>query len=385
VSNDLDLRLTAQSFDKGWHKISWTKLNTFNRCSASWMFENYAVPIEREVYTQDEALAIPGTIVQRVWEGVINDKIFLRLPSVDSLSKWMRKQSEALFQTIVFPLEEQFKFQRSQIRYFFKSGSGQERLKQMSEQFDLDPVFHTGLQPKFCDLLAFTERHKSLQEFFDKIEGRYKTMLEQFVGMSVDFNQMLSEQFIKARFGEYELMGGVDFLYNLKAPLRRLSHLQDDFIILDGKNQISESVSEGQLFFYATILYLEYRKLPSYSGFIDWSKSDFRWYRFDMSQIEDTKRAITTMMLFAYKLNQALNKIVSESSKNTIALEKIPFLEFNPSRTNCRFCGYSNNCKAALDAGFSRDNQDTYIKCGREQPDGLDLSVIGTQSDVDMV
>ena len=93
---DLDLHATADLFGKGWKKLSYSKMAQYKRCQASWFFENYCVPLERQVYSEDSAAAIPGTIIQRVWETVINDRVFNLLPSVDLLSKWMRQQSEAL-------------------------------------------------------------------------------------------------------------------------------------------------------------------------------------------------------------------------------------------------------------------------------------------------
>lgn len=108
----LDLRATTEAFSKGWHKVSYSKMSTFNKCQVSWFFENYAQPLEKQVYSLEETAAIPGTVFQRVWEGIINERVYGRFQSGEALIDWCRQQTKALFHTLSFEVEDQFRIER---------------------------------------------------------------------------------------------------------------------------------------------------------------------------------------------------------------------------------------------------------------------------------
>ena len=376
---DLDLPATVEAFEKGWHRVSWSKLKTFRQCQVSWFFENYAVPLEREVYSEDSAAAIPGTITQRVWEALINERVFLRYQTLAELHQWCAQQTAALFHAIVMPFEAQFEIPRTEVRKYFRTAAGKARLEHTTRQHGLEPIFYTGLQPKFTDLEKFADKHGSIEKFLAKLSAQYPTMLAKFAEKQVDLSKMLSEQFIRAKFGQYELAGGVDFLFNtthMTQPFDKLSQLENGYIILDGKAQVHDKTPNGQLFFYATILFMTYRKTPSFVGFIDWSKSDFIWYPFKLEYIEQTKRAVSVMQATAFKLKEALVRL--RESQDKLSVYELPFLEFGPDRMGCRFCGMSEVCESAVNAGYSRQKPADYIKPTKAVPEGIDLQNLST-------
>jgi hypothetical protein len=230
-------------------------------------------------------------------------------------------------------------------------------------------------------------RVKDLEAFFGKLKNQYRLMLETFATNQVNLDQMLVEQFVRAYWGDYQLGGGIDFLYNLHtktpdAPFTKIEELREGFLILDGKAQIGPTVKPGQLYFYALMLYLVYRILPKNVGFIDWSQSRFVWYPLEMGHLELIKRDIRTVQLHAFRINEALQKIARETPPNqsAISLKSIPFLEWTPTQTGCRFCKIRDNCQAAADAGYRSTD---YIK--RVKGKGPDTNgIVGGITEVEM-
>lgn len=367
----LSLHATAASFANGWQSVSWSKMTVFRKCQASWFFGNYGVPLERTVYSDDEYAAIPGTITQRIWETVINDHAPLHQKDDAQLSLWMKQQARALWHAIAMPYEAQFNRSREEWRKFFRSVAGRQHLEWVTAQHGLSPSFYKGIQPKFLNVDKFldAQRVKNLDDYFDKLHLRFSSMLAKFRAMNLDWTQFLSEKFIRAEFNGHKLGGGVDFLYNTTPtfqknsfgkntnqtlPLVELKQLNDGYLMLDGKNQIGGHVDIGQLFFYALIIHLQYRRLPRMVGFIDWSKSDFVWYNFDLSQIEQMKRSVMAMQATAYRINEALQHVATRELGNpqaSISVYDVPHLKFTPSRIACRFCGMRDRCSKAYEAG----------------------------------
>ena|SRR5271165_3950263 len=86
--------------------VSWSKLQQFERCPANWLSDNFAVVRDREVRRQDHRHAFPGTIIQRVWEAVVNEGVFRRSDFDDPeiLARWCADQARALYRLIVTPM-----------------------------------------------------------------------------------------------------------------------------------------------------------------------------------------------------------------------------------------------------------------------------------------
>lgn len=373
----LDLPATAKAFNDGWQRISWTKYKTFNSCQVSWFFENYAVPVERAVYSEESTNSIGGTITQRIWESIINDRVFARFNSREELIAWARQQTRALFHLLCLPYEAQHVLSREQIRKYFRTQLGKDRIAQMQKEYGLDPLFTKGMQPKFVDPVKFAEKHKSVEIFIEKQADKFAPMVARFDGMQVDFNRMLSEQFLAPKYGETTLAGAVDFLYNVRPmnrPFTELSQLQDGYIILDGKENVHQYTQNGQLYFYGTMLHLLLRKTPSTVGFIDWTKAEFVWYPFEPTHIEQIKRGIVRMQDTAYKLNQSLQALAAQPS-GQISINDIPFLEYKPERMTCMFCGMAAACKEAKAMGYGPHRGKDYMTpFKRAVPEGVDRS-----------
>jgi hypothetical protein len=300
----------------------------------------------------------------------------------------MGQQSKALFHTIVFPYEQQFTLgPRKDLRKWFSTPAGQARLDWAVEHFGLSPLMRDGLQPKFThiDLWPAYMRHKSLDEWAEAARVRYGKMLAKFRELGLDFQQFLSEQFLAADYNGHKLAGGVDFLYNtqpafvhgegfkrITAPFDKIEQVNDGYIILDGKNQIGPTADPMQLFMYALMIYLKYRKLPKLVGFIDWSKSDFLWYEVKLEHLEQLKRTIMLMQGTAQEIDAGLMGIAAAAKpgENRVSVYDIPHLKFNPSRNNCRFCVLRRHCTYARTAGTDKDTGRTYIQKG-ERPSGV--------------
>jgi hypothetical protein len=353
----LDVHKTVDDMDRHWGTVSYSKLNAYTHCQLGWFGGNFGTFLGSTDSSQEESAAVGGTIVQRIWTSLVNDRVYRELPSLDQRVYWMTKQHMALWYTIIFPYESQFEMTKKENRAFFKSARGIARLGQMTQDHGLDVRLYTGIQPKFVVNSDHTHRkHKTLEAYEDSIREQYGKMLTRFASLDVDFDKMISEVFFRTKFLSHIANGSIDFIYNSNgtAPFTRLSELKDGYVLLDGKLQIGPTVSTTQLDFYLAALFTQYRVMPGAVGFIDWSESDFLWHGgVSLDTVNQIQRSIGAMQSNAYILLQSLKDLDRRGVK-TISFEDIPHLTVHPSRLNCRFCPMGTTCRAAHEAGTNR-------------------------------
>jgi hypothetical protein len=139
----IDLPATRAAYVRRHTDLSWTKLQQFERCPASWLVENFAVVRDRKTQRQDHRHAFPGTMIQRVWEGVVNDGVFRR-PGFDdpeTLARWCTDQARALYRLIAMPVDAQWERPQSSWRNYFGTPEGEERRQDAMTRHGLDAVF----------------------------------------------------------------------------------------------------------------------------------------------------------------------------------------------------------------------------------------------------
>lgn len=366
----IHLRDTEATYRAQHHKVSWSKLKAHTQCPGMWFIENYATLLERQVYAADEALAIPGSIVQKVWEIMINERVYKRADfdgpmGLKMLGHWMGRQARALYHLLVFPYETQFTMPRETARkYFYKTSSlGQQRVAWAVKEHGLDPLFCSGMQPKFSDIKFFEEKNGKLENWFNKLDDMFMRMLEEFAGHKVNMDRMFSEIFLNVKQGRLEIGGGIDFVYNvhhqLPTPFTELRDLKPGYVLLDGKYNVSQYTETGQIFLYALLIYSRYRVVPAFTGFIDWTKAKFHWHQFDLAQLNQMQSKVTRYAGEATKLALSLQRKCETTppATKTISIYDIPHLDFRPSKVHCNFCGIQQKCQAAKRAGTNNPDK----------------------------
>lgn len=332
-------------------KISWSKLRQFGECPASWFCINHADIINVEYVQINQTNALGGTIIQKLFETFINDRVYLRndMNTYDDLLNWFSVNARALFKLIAKPLEDQLLIKYKNPRNYFKRNSGKNDLIIVQDSYHLDKKIKPP-QIAFVDFEMLYRDYGDLalngeEKFVTYLSDLIQPILELFVENKIVLNYMFSEAYIQTKVNGIVLNGFIDFVYNKnqgQGIMWDLKQLCEGFIVLDGKIKISKYVHKEQLFYYATLLYLKYKKRPSYVGFIDWSAPRFSMYEFDSTYLDILKSKIVEIQNTYVKLADFLSKYKGDE----VCLADVE-LEYKPS-SNCVFCPLIKVCELAI-------------------------------------
>lgn len=356
----IDTAETARTFTEGRQKTSWSKWKDYNLCPARWFATNFAVWVEPQTSLQDGLYSIPGSLVQRVWESFINDRVYKSLPATqDAWLGWLDNATRHLYRLIVKPREAQYEPPYADnLRTFFRTKAGRAQTE-AALAAGLPSNFTTNLKLQFIDAKDFKELYGSEEDFFKKLNLAFEKTLRLFAEYKVNLDAILSEEFVRATLpGNIIANGGVDFLVQpgtLTHPFSDIKRLADGYTLLDGKMQFGKTLDQEQLFFYAAIIQLQFRRTARYVGFINWTEGKFAFYDY--------------LPAYAYKLQTNLRKLYDDftpleqtlkaTNQPTIDLVELPYLKFKPSTINCAYCTLNNGrCQAAKRAGITPRNRE---------------------------
>lgn len=357
--------------------ISWSKLRQFDECPASWFLINYADILNVEVVQINQTKAIPGIIIQKVFEVFINDRVYLReeMKTYDDLLKWFEVNTKALFYLLAKPIKDQYLSKFKNPRNYFKRKAGKTDLEKITVEYGLD-THMKSLKIAFVDLDQLKEDHGSEEGFLNHINSLYKPILDLFVENEVVLNYMLSEVYVQTQLNDVVLNGYIDFVYNknqTKGCLVNFAQICNGFVILDGKYNVSRYVKKEQLMYYAMLIYLKCKKTPSYVGFIDWNKAKFSMRQLDYHYLNKLRGKVANIRENYLRIKELLNNCPDDK----ILLSDLG-LEYTPS-AGCLFCPLTLICKPGLQRKADLERYASAIKNKKEtkkdlEEKGLDLS-----------
>jgi len=359
TSLEMDLRETLTAFAK-YKNISWSKYLQFSQCPGNWFSQNFARFVDVEAARREDSRGIPGTIIQRLFESFINDRIYRRsdMTTMQSLVDWFQINTRALFHLIAFDEQAQYTMQRQ--RYFFRRREGKQRVADMRNKYNLDVCLYKGIQPNFIDWDFFNVETGGKETFIKKLNALYLPILQDWSEIGIELDKMLSEVWLQGKiYGDINVTGKIDFIYNKyqKGPVPFIDarSLENAFVLMDGKYNISKWVKKEQLFFYAAGLYFRYKKIPTHVSLYNWSKAESKTYKFDLKYVDTLKKNIATMVTKSVALGNYLTELRNKSTERVNILE-VPGLEFKAGQKSCTFCPIKKNCPAAKEKGL--DNSD---------------------------
>jgi PD-(D/E)XK nuclease superfamily len=351
----IDLPTTRAAYLRRHADLSWTKLQQFERCPANWLVENFAVVRERKTQRQDHRHAFPGTIIQRVWEAAVNDRVFQR-PGFDDpkvLARWCADQTRALYQLIVMPVDAQWERPQSSWRTYFATPEGEERRQGVIARHGLDPVFERHLQPQFVDEADINTLHGSVEGCLAYIGSRFELTISALGEAGIMLDCIEAERYVAVPDGQFRLAGQVDFLVRTQGTDR----LANGYRLIDGKFGIGPTVEIGQLYFYALLVERADGIAPGWLGFLDYGNGRLVGADGDGAYRLDRRRNLAARLAqyetAARSLADAMNTI--DEDRSFIGLQEIPGIVFQPSRLACGFCSIGNWCEKSV----RRDNRNT--------------------------
>ncbi len=347
----IDLPATRAAYSQRHGDLSWTKLQQFERCPANWFVENFAVVRERKTQRQDHRHAFPGTIIQRVWEAVVNDRVFRR-PGFDdpkSLARWCADQARALYRLIVTPVDAQWQRSQSSWRSYFAMPEGEERRQDAMSRNGLDPIFERHLQPQFVDEADIAALYGSVERCLDYIGSRFELTISAWGEAGIMFDRIEAERYVAVTDGPFRLAGQVDFLVRAQGADR----LADGYRLIDGKFCIGPTVEIGQLYFYALLIERAEGIAPGWLGFLDYGNGRLVGadgdgaYRLDRRQ----NLAARLVRFEAAVASQADAISAIDEDRSFVGLPEIPGVVFQPSRLACGFCSIGISCEKSVHLG----------------------------------
>jgi len=337
-----------------YNKVSWSKVNEFDTCPGQWFVKNFANITNVESATLEHTRAIPGTLIQKMFEVFVNERVYTR-PEMNILPRvhdWFYTNTEHLFDLLTFPVDVQHEPHMLKSRYFFRRKEGKSRVASFHVR-GLDPVFRKGIQPNFIDWDFFNCEHGSREKFLERINSMYAPILELFVQYDINLNKMFSEIFIEAPLTDSNsITGQVDFIYNKHQPIGyfdTITKVESGFIIIDGKFRVSKYVKQEQLMFYAALISSKFGKLPGAIGFLDWSKAQFDFRDINPHYLDSLRGKVGKISEEGLKLRNTLNAVQRSGANDTISLYDLKSIEYLPSVGNCIFCPIKKVCKPAAE------------------------------------
>jgi hypothetical protein len=344
----IDLRATRTAYLRRHTDLSWTKLQQFERCPANWLIENFAVVREREVQRLDHRHAFPGTIIQRVWEAVINDGVFRRADLDDPkiLARWCADQVRPLFRLIVMPVHAQWERPQSSWRNYFATSEGEERRHDAINRHGLDPVFERHLQPQFVDEADMVALYGSVELCLDHLGSRFGLTISALSEAGIEFDLIEAERYVAVPDGAFRLAGQIDFLVRSK----KANRLADGYRLIDGKFHIGSTVEIGQLYFYALLIERANGIVPGWLGFLDYGNGRLVGADGDGTYRLDRRDELTARLVRFEAAAKSLAEAMSMIGENRpfVEFREIPGIVFQPSPLACSFCSIKNRCEKSV-------------------------------------
>lgn len=345
-------------------RISWSKIQQFESCKATWFFRNIADFVVTQDSAVDNNWSIQGTILQKVLEVFINNRLY-REKNREEQIKWLQENSIHVFNLIALPVEEQFNIENS--RHWFTTQEGKQKIdeelnKGMDHRID-------GLSPQFIDYKWFNENRGGIDNFLEENNALYEKILKEFDNRNINLDHILSEHYIEVQFDQdITLNGSIDFIYNKYQALGcfdRIKDLQDNYTILDGKYKKSSYLKENQLNYYATLLNLKYKKIASHCGFFIWRDGKIKnLKRYNKEYLKELKEAVKQICDFSDQLIEELTHhkktgdyLVEYGDDVCLDSNHLTTLELNPQLSACTFCNINHICEKGKHINLNKINK----------------------------
>jgi hypothetical protein len=344
----IDLPATRAAYLRRHTDLSWTKLQQFERCPASWLVENFAAVPERRTQRQDHRHAFPGTIIQRVWEAAVNDGVFRR-PGFDDpkiLAKWCADQARALYRLIVMPVDAQWDRPQPSWRAYFATPEGEARRQEAIARHGLDPLFERHLQPQFVDEADIAALYGSVEQCLDHIGSRFELTISALSAAGITLDRIEAERYVAVTDGAFRLAGQVDFLVRPPGADR----LADGYMLIDGKFRIGPTVEIGQLYFYALLVERADGIAPGWLGFLDYGNGRLVGADGDGAYRLDRRQELVARLARYEAAARSLAGTIStiEEDRPFIGLHEILGIVFQPGRLACGFCSIGHRCDKSM-------------------------------------
>lgn len=350
-----DKKLTQENFKKHL-SLSWSSFDNFQTCQGLW-FINYFLKTPIDIVTppivKEHSRSIPGTLIQKMIEVFINERIYRRpdMNSLNSIIEWLQRNCISLYHLGTFPVEYQFKPDFIKTKNFWKNKYGKDQKEYVKQTYGMDDCIKE-INISFVDKNKFSSIYGSEELFLSNILALFPKIMNLFVQEEFYLDRVLSEIYVKVPLKDFYLSGSIDFVYNPKQRddtyFTTLTQLQNGYFLFDGKYNISSYTKKEQLFFYCYLLFLKTRKIPDRIALLNWKKSEFKNFEFDLQYKDKVESVLSSIQVEGKRIQSFLDN--KQGDRGLFFLDN--FVSLNPGENNCQFCTAINFCPAAKEKGI---------------------------------
>ncbi len=322
----INVKTIVGNFLNGSNKLSYSKFKLFKNCELSWFGSTFGETSSKEI---NQNYALPGIIIQRVFEEIINKKIYQGTNERD-FNEWIRHNVYGLIKSCVFKLEDQ----QTKTYDFFKTKEGSEILLSIRNEYPLFKI-DSGINPIFIEEEHFIKKYGFMDRYTE-------TLIETIIKNTLVFNKTLnlnikktsSEIFLKNNYSGITLSGKIDFIER--------DYTKEDYFIFDGKMNLNNFVNDDQIIFYSYLINKEYGTLPYKSGFFSWSTQKFK----PVVVLKDSLHILENdLEVYIKRVDEIKTKLLQINADYTSMDTFTTILRNNPNYVNCKFCNIKNSCK----------------------------------------
>lgn len=323
----IDAKSLSEKFSSSCQKISYSKFKNFSICESSWFVGNF---IESDQKVVNQRYAVSGTIIQRIFQSIINDRKYNQYKSSKDLKNWIKQNVYGLSEILLFPLENQY-LEPYKNREFYKTEQGLALIEKIQKRYPLFDIT-TDISPNFIKFSEFCYDHKTVGAFAEKLSNIAIECCFNF--LKIDITSTVSETYLKYETPSGTILSGiVDFIEK--------DYTKESYFIFDGKMNLNAYVSDLQLIFYSYLIYKNYGTLPYKTGFLGWKENILKEVQVAESDFMTLETEISTYEKRCIEIKNILNSIEDDY----ITLEKVlSILDQTPSYTTCKFCSIKESC-----------------------------------------
>ncbi|MFA5071282.1 MAG: PD-(D/E)XK nuclease family protein [Candidatus Pacearchaeota archaeon] len=361
-----DVNKTLAAFEKKHLTLSWSSYDAAKTCEGLWFVRTFAKPSEKyptAPIQREGSRSIPGTILQRLFESFVNDRIFNR-PNflyMGDILRWAEMNLEALFHLSAFRVDQQFEPEFKWTKDYFQKAHGFQKMKEIRDKYKLDPVFKS-VELSFIDWDIFNSVYGSKENLLKRLKDMLPKILELFLEQKINLMSTLSEVYLRVEHGPFTLTGNVDFIHNKENPIEFLDikNIQDGYEVFDGKYNLSAYVKDEQLKFYSALIYKGYKKIPGRMFFLEWSKGKTKDVSFSQDYVQSFQEDLNKIQQRGIEISHFLKSNMGTD----LDVFGANFLKLSADKSSCTYCPGVEFCPSAKEKGITvfKASEQTLLK-----------------------
>jgi len=333
MENGINIKDLINRFEKSSHKLSYSKFKRWQDCEFSWFVDNYIESDETEI---NQRYAITGTIIQRIFQEIINEKIYTKYSKVSQFNEWILQNVKGLYDCIAFPISSQHNKEINN-QHYFTTPKGISELRRAQIKYPLFTIT-SDIAPNYVSELELIKDYTSIENLKYTVANiiieNTKTICS---NLKLDLQKTVSEIYIKYQTEKGLILSGrVDFIER--------DYTSENYFVFDGKFNLNQYADIRQLIYYSYIIYKNHNTIPYKAGFCGWKDSEFN----EVSvSLEDFKKLEEHLIEYENRIPTILTLLKDVKSDYITLKELNKIFKTNSTYLNCRFCSSKLFCSNA--------------------------------------